>query len=172
MVKHFPDLQVKYSTLDGDLRELGLSGSDRISTIAQSISDLIKGDASSAPQQLGLEQCPLINDLAWAQNVTQSLRSGLKEILQSLNNLSQIIHSLPNGGIPGDIRSQSEDIFNEIDSLKNSDDYCNQIDRFKELHDALEKLGSEGFKALEEQHAKKLNRKPFSQSNNLLPGMI
>ena len=59
VMAHFPDLQTEYNSLDGDLRELGLSGSDRVYAISQAISGLIKGDGSSAPQQLGLVECPL-----------------------------------------------------------------------------------------------------------------
>ena len=69
VMAHFPDLQTEYNSLDGDLRELGLSGSDRVYAISQAISGLIKGDGSSAPQQLGLPECPLIDDLNWAQKV-------------------------------------------------------------------------------------------------------
>lgn len=154
VMAHFPDLQTEYNSLDGDLRELGLSGSDRVYAISQAISGLIKGDGSSAPQQLGLPECPLIDDLNWAQKVKDALKSGLKDVLQSLNGLGQGVDNLPNSGIPGSIKTQAEEVLNEIDSLKKTEDFFEQSSLFKELHDQLEKLGSQGTQDLQEEQAK------------------
>ena len=154
VMAHFPDLQTEYNSLDGDLRELGLSGSDRVYAISQAISGLIKGDGSSAPQQLGLVECPLIDDLNWAQAVRDALKAGLKNILQSLNILGQGVENLPNSGIPGNVKTQSEEVLQEIESLKGSEEFYKQSSRFKELHDQLEKLGSQGTSDLMADHVK------------------
>jgi uncharacterized phage infection (PIP) family protein YhgE len=154
VMAHFPDLQTEYNSLDGDLRELGLSGSDRVYAISQAISGLIKGDGSSAPQQLGLPECPLIDDLNWAQKVKDALKSGLKDVLQSLNSLGQGVENLPNSGIPGIIKTQAEEVLNEIDSLKKTEDFFEQNSHFKELRGQLQKLGSQGTQDLQEEQAK------------------
>ena len=71
-----PDLQTEYNSLDGDLKV----GTGSIVYHISGNWRLIKGDGSSAPQQLGLVECPLIDDLNWAQAVRDALKAGLKNI--------------------------------------------------------------------------------------------
>ena len=86
--------------------------------------------------------------------VKDALKSGLKGVLQSLNGLGQGVDNLPSSGIPGSIKTQAEEVLNEIDSLKKTEDFFEQSSRFKQLHDQLQKLGSQGTQDLQEEQAK------------------
>jgi uncharacterized protein DUF6079 len=73
VARHFPDLQRDYAPLGSRLRALGLPGSERAQGIQDSLSEILKGDASDAAARLGPEQCELYADLRWAGRLRQAL---------------------------------------------------------------------------------------------------
>ena len=154
VMQHFPDLQTCHSDLGTQLSRLGLSDGDRLSNISRTIAQLLKDDGSSAPQALGNEECQLATDLQWAGEVSNALKGGLAEVLGSLHLIQSSIENLPESGAPGDLRRESADILEQVDALRNQDDFFSHLDQFRKFKADLERMIKEGEQRLADTHAK------------------
>jgi hypothetical protein len=109
--KHFPRFQHDYGPLAEKLSILGLVGSDRIRTLNQDIADILFTDASDAPQRMGAETSALYENLKWALEVKRVLDNGLDMTLKDLQKHRSAIESLPDTGVPGELRRElTEDL--------------------------------------------------------------
>jgi hypothetical protein len=154
VMKYFPDLQTRYTSLGGDLRELGLSGSERLSNTATTIAGLIKGDGSSAPQELGAETCELVTDLEWAAEVSAALKGGLSTTLKELKAVEVSIENLPSSGVSGEVKEAASDLLTQVKELLDQGDFYKQLSRFQELKSALDQVIAEGAEKFKASHAK------------------
>jgi hypothetical protein len=105
-LKYFPRFQHDYGPLAERLSILGLAGSERIRALNQEISDLLFTDASDAPQLLGAESAAIYDNLKWAGEVRRRLDQGLDATLRELQSHHQEIESLPDTGVPGELRKE------------------------------------------------------------------
>lgn len=112
--KHFPRFQHDYGSLAEKLGGLGLAGTERATTLNQDLADLLFTDASDAPQRLGAETSALYDHLKWAQEVKRALDNGLDATLRDLQTHRRDLASLPDTGVPGDLR---RDLAEELDTL-------------------------------------------------------
>lgn len=120
--KHFPRFQHDYGSLGEKLSGLGLAGGDRVRMMNQELADVLFTDASDAPQRLGAETSALFENLKWALEVRRALDNGLDATLRDLQSHRQNIDSLPDTGIPGDLRKElAEDLTSFSDRLKQND---------------------------------------------------
>ncbi|MER8438322.1 BREX system P-loop protein BrxC [Mesorhizobium sp. M1312] len=107
--KHFTRFQLEYGNLAERLSRLGGAGSDRARAMNQDIADVLFTDASDAPQRLGAEDSSIYNNLKWALDVKRALDNGLDAVLQELQDHRREISSLPDTGVPGELRRESAD---------------------------------------------------------------
>lgn len=127
--KHFPKFQNEYGSLGEKLVGLGLPGSELVRAMNQAIADLLFTDASDAPQRLGAEDSVIYDNLKWALEVKRSLDNGLDSTVRELQSHRQDIETLPDTGVPGELRNQlNEDLSTLTDRLKKEDFYKHTVD--------------------------------------------
>jgi hypothetical protein len=127
--KHFPRFQHDYGPLAEKLGGLGLNGGDRIRSLNQDIVDILFTDASDAPQRLGSETSAIYDNLKWALEVKRALDNGLDGTLRELQSHRYDIESLPDTGVPGDLRREvSEDLALLSERLTKDDFYRHTAD--------------------------------------------
>jgi hypothetical protein len=127
--KHFPRFQQEYGPLSVKLSTLGLNGADRVSSLNQDIADVLFTDASDAPQRLGGEESALYDNLKWAGEVRLALGKGLEDTISQLQEHRRQIGSLPDTGIPGELRRElAEDLERLTERLKSDDFYRHGAD--------------------------------------------
>ena len=83
-MKCFPQFQRDYAALATKLQDLDLPGVERAETIQDSITEILRGDASDAITWLGGETCPLSDDLEWARKVQKALENGIDTVIADL----------------------------------------------------------------------------------------
>jgi hypothetical protein len=108
-MKHFPDFQQQYAPLETQLTNLGLQGAERSQSIQDSIAEILKGDASDAANRLGSEQCPLVDDLRWAREVTKAFQNGIGTVIRKANELIREIPLLPKAGALAEVVRETEE---------------------------------------------------------------
>ena len=127
--KHFPKFQNEYGSLGEKLVGLGLPGSELVRAMNQDIADLLFTDASDAPQRLGAEDSVIYDNLKWALEVKRSLDNGLDSTVRELQSHRQDIETLPDTGVPGELRNElNEDLSTLTDRLKKEDFYKHTAD--------------------------------------------
>lgn len=104
-----PELQRRYGALPEKLANLGLNGQERLEWLSAQMAELLLTDASDAPQRLGAEDSYLYETLTWAAAVHNALRQGLETTITSLRHHLRVIESLPESGIPGQLRADLAD---------------------------------------------------------------
>lgn len=112
--KHFPQLQLKYGPLVLELENLGLPGVERIRELNKDLAEILETDASDVPQRLGSEESSLFTSLKWAADVTLALKNGLEVTIRDLREHWKEIKSLPDSGIPGQLKSDVEESLAQI----------------------------------------------------------
>lgn len=95
VTRRFPDLQRDYAYLASELRNLGLAGAETAEGIQDSLSEILKGDASDAAARLGPEECTLFDDLLWARDLDKALKGHLPAIVRQANRYIEAIPKLP-----------------------------------------------------------------------------
>lgn len=149
--KHFPRFQHDYGALAEKLSGLGLAGSERIRTLNQDIADVLFTDASDAPQRLGAETSAIYDNLKWAQEVKRVLDNGLDATLRDLQAHRRDIESLPDTGVPGELRRElAEDLgalserLGKEDFYKHTADFNSQLTHLKgRVRDAVISLSAQ-----------------------------
>ena len=112
--KHIPQFQVRYIPLGGKIASLGVAGTERVQSLTQEIADLLFTDASDAPQRLGGKESFLFDALKWAAELTHALDQGLETTIRELVNHHQEILALPDSGVPGQLRKDMTDVFENL----------------------------------------------------------
>jgi len=131
--KHFPRFQYDYGSLGEKLNGLGLVGSDRIQAMNQELADILFTDASDAPQRLGAETSALYDNLKWALEVKRVLDNGLDGTLRNLQSHRQNIESLPDTGVPGELRKELDEDLSSLSDRLRKDDFHKHITDFNSL---------------------------------------
>lgn len=127
--KYFPHFQYDYGSLEEKLIGLGLAGSERVQAMNQELVDVLFTDASDVPQRLGAETSTLYDNLKWALEVKRSLDNGLDATLRDLQFHRQTVESLPDRGIPGELRRDLvDDIATLSERLKKGDFFKHAAD--------------------------------------------
>lgn len=121
--KHLPQFQHKLSPLSEKLDTLGLPGGDTVRSVAKDIADILLTDASDAPQRLGAEESALYDGLKWAIDVQRALNDGLESTVRDLQKHCREIESLPESGVPGQLRSAVADTLTQVRERMEQDDF-------------------------------------------------
>jgi len=112
--KQFPQFQHQFGPLAEKLDALDLPGADTVRSLNQELADVLLTDASDAPQRLGSEESPLYDGLKWATDVDRALKNGLEPTIRDLQQHRSEIESLPDSGVPGQLR---QDLAEELSQL-------------------------------------------------------
>ena len=123
VIKCFPQLQRDYAALAMQLKTLDLPGVERAENIQDSITEILRGDASDATSWLGGETCPLADDLEWARKVKKSLDNGIDTVIEQLRTCSTEIASMPGVGIPGKLATDTGQLRDEAKEFLKREDF-------------------------------------------------
>jgi hypothetical protein len=113
VIKCFPQLQRDYAALAMQLKTFSLPGVERAENIQDSITEILRGDASDSTSWLGGETCPLADDLEWARKVKKSLDNGIDTVIEQLRTCISEITGMPGVGIPGKLTTDTAPIRDE-----------------------------------------------------------
>ncbi len=127
VTKHFPDFQQDFAPLATQLKNLELSGVELAQSIQDSISEILKGDASDATHRLGCEPCPLYDNLIWARKVKKAFDNGIEAIIKRVKYYLNGIPLLPNSGIPAQLIHSTETTRQGLQELINRNDFFDTI---------------------------------------------
>jgi hypothetical protein len=123
VTKRFPDLQRDYAHFCSELRNLKLPGEDRANRVQDSLSEILKGDASDAAARLGPEECPLYDDLLWARQVAKALAGDLPKTVRRANRVLNELPKLPDTGPLADLRANTKENFERLREALGRDDF-------------------------------------------------
>lgn len=123
VIRFFPEFQKKYAPLDLRLQHLLLPGSERASSLQNSIARLLASDASNALQLLGGEDCALYDSLCWARAVHLCFEEGLDETIRESRDILTAIHELPDTGEPGSLKDRTKAARHELEETLSREDF-------------------------------------------------
>jgi len=125
----FPTIQHKFGSISEKMATYGLPGKNNIVQLNQEIADVLLTDGSDAPQRLGGEKSSLYENLIRADEIKKALGSGLEKTLKELLEHRKEIEKLPNSGVPGSLKKESEDELSVLkDKLSKEDFYKHTAD--------------------------------------------
>jgi hypothetical protein len=128
VARHFPDLQRDYAPIAARLRALDLPGAERAEGIQDSLSEVLKGDASDAAARLGPEHCTLYDDLRWAGKLRQALdERGLEGIATRAQAYLKGIPALPAVGATLALQQNTEILRQELRDYLGRENVYNHI---------------------------------------------
>src|SRR5690606_20469368 len=140
VLKHFPDFQREYAALKTQLQNLNLPGTERAERIQDSISEMLKGDASDAAARLGPEEASLYEDLKWARQVQQALKNDIGAEVAKANRYLQTVPTLPEDGPIGALQQNTEDAREKLGEVLSRENFYEHI---PELQNRLTKIEHE-----------------------------
>jgi len=154
VMKYFPDFQQDYVPLTAELRNLDLTGVERVESIRDNISEILKGDASDAANRLGGEECPLYDDLIWVRDLKKAFDNGIGEIAKEARLLLNDIPQLPRAGIPRDLITETAETREQLNDLLEREDFFKHVpDIQKHIHEIEERIKDKATALMEEQSA-------------------
>jgi hypothetical protein len=138
VTKHFPEFQRDYAPLAHQLKACGLNGIDRAENIQDSITEMLRGDASDATTWLGGEVCALFDDLQWAGSVKKAFDNGIDAVIETLRRHLAEIAALPAVGAPGQLMTNTEQVRVEVTEFLKREDFYNFLPDLKNRLTSLE----------------------------------
>ncbi len=154
--KHLPGFQYDYAPLAEKLSALQLAGVERVRSLNQEIKDVLFTDASDAPQRLGSEVSALYDNLKWAGAARQALANGLETTVRELQAYRHEIASLPDSGVPGDLRRELDDELTSLGKRLQQDDFYRHVADFNSLLTHLKARVRDAGAKLKEQQKQRL----------------
>lgn len=124
-LKQFPKYQRDFSPLGAKLAALGVAGADRLRSLTDELAEVLLSDASDAPERLGGEDSALYENLKWAREVAKALDNGLETTIRELKLHQREVSSLPDTGIPGDLRRGLAEDLERLSQRLDKDDFYN-----------------------------------------------
>jgi hypothetical protein len=126
--KHFPTYQAAFGPLPVELRNFGLpmETAERAEKLVDDLIEVISGDGSDAVNRLGGSDSPLYEDLLWARQLKKALDHGLRIRLSHLNRLRREIESLPDFGLPGQLKLNAADPLAGVDEILARDSFFDE----------------------------------------------
>lgn len=135
--KSFPQFQHQFGPLAEKLSGLGLKGSDKIESITRDLAEVLQTDASDAAQRLGAPESSLYTGLKWAKEVERAFKHGLEATIRELQTHRREIGSLPDMGIPGQLKSDLADELKLLADRLAQDDFFSHATDFNSTLTAI-----------------------------------
>lgn len=133
----FTQFQHRFGPLAEKLDALDLPGADNVRSLNQDLADVLATDASDAPQRLGSLESPLYDGLEWATQVDLALKNGLEATIRDLQQHRSEIQSLPDSGVPGQLRKDLGDDLTQLGQRLNKEDFHKHAADFSSLLTAI-----------------------------------
>jgi hypothetical protein len=166
--KHLPRYLHDYAPLAEKLSALQLAGVERVRSLNQEIKDVLFTDASDAPQRLGSEISAIYDNLKWAGAARQALANGLETTVRELQAHRHEIASLPDSGVPGDLRRELDEELSLLGQRLQQDDFYRHAADFNSLLTHLKtRVRDAGARLIEQQ---KHRLKEGAEDLQRLPG--
>jgi hypothetical protein len=154
--KLLPMLQHKLAPLAERLDTLRLPGGERVRSATQQISDMLRADASDAPQRFGADQSVLFDDIKWSRAAMASLDSDFVASLRALRELQREIDALPRTGASQELREAAlEDLEAVADALSLESFFDRRAD-LATRRSALESRVAQAVKAMRAAQAERI----------------
>jgi hypothetical protein len=154
--KHLPVFQGDYAPLAEKLSALQLAGVERVRSLNQEIKDVLFTDASDAPQRLGAEVSALYDNLKWAGEARKALANGLESAVRELQTHGREISTLPDSGVPGDLRRELKDELTSLGRRLQQDDFYRHSADFNSLLTHLKARVSDAVARLKERQKQRI----------------
>ncbi|MFT6217304.1 MAG: hypothetical protein ACJA2Y_000741 [Cycloclasticus pugetii] len=166
-VRYFNKAQHEFGSLASELRNLNIPGEDKAKSLSNDLASMLLSDCSDAPQRLGAEESQVFKSLQWATAIQQSFKQGLDNTLKSLGNLINSINTLPDSGIPGQLKqSANEEIEVFSEKIKMSDFYEHSAD-FNSTLTSLNTLISSSVEELQKQQEQSIEQAQTEVANHI-----
>lgn len=156
VMRHFPDFQQDYVPLAAELRNLDLPGIERVESIRDNISEILKGDASDAANRLGGEECPLYDDLKWIRDVKKAFDNGIAAVAKNAKLLLNEIPQLPKAGIPSKLIAETAETRDLLTETLEREDFFRYVAELQNHIHAIEKTAKEKAIAFSEEQGERL----------------
>ena len=166
-VRYFNKAQHEFGSLASELRNLNIPGEDKAKSLSNDLASMLLSDCSDAPQRLGAEESQVFKSLQWATAIQQNFKQGLDKTLKSLGNLISSINTLPDSGIPGQLKQSANEeieVFNE--KIKKSDFYEHSAD-FNSTLTSLNTLISSSVEELQKQQEQSIEQAQTEVANHI-----
>lgn len=166
-VRYFNKAQHEFGSLAAELRNLSIPGDDKAQSLSNDLANMLMSDCSDAPQRLGAEESQVFKSLQWATAIQQSFRQGLDKTLKSLGNLINSINTLPDSGIPGQLKQSANEeieVFNE--KIKKYDFYEHSAD-FNSTLTSLNTFISSSVEELQKQQEQSIEQAQTEVANHI-----
>lgn len=166
-VRYFNKAQHEFGSLASELRNLNIPGEDKAKRLSNDLASMLLSDCSDAPQRLGAEESQVFKSLQWATAIQQSFKQGLDNTLKSLGNLISSINTLPDSGIPGQLKlsaNEEIEVFNE--KIKKSDFYEHSAD-FNSTLTSLNTFISSSVEELQKQQEQSIEQAQIEVTNHI-----
>ncbi len=137
--KYFPGFQHEFSALGVELSNLHLAGATRADDLSSDLTEIVRGDGSDAVGRLGGPDSPIFESLKWARKVKKAFGHGLKEVISSLQEVSNEFRQLPDSGIPGQLKANAGERLAQIKDVLTKESF---YDEFSILQAALHDLNA------------------------------
>ena len=124
--KYLTQCQAQLAFLGARLDAMELPGAERMQSLINDIADLLSTDASDAPKRLGGEVSTFYTSLEWAVEVDRELKRGLGDTIKALQEYQKEIESLPDSGIPGELRRDTGEDLEYIKERLGKEDFYKQ----------------------------------------------
>ncbi|MEZ5044073.1 MAG: BREX system P-loop protein BrxC [Saprospiraceae bacterium] len=138
--KYFPSFQTEYAGVRTELENLNLPGVEKAIGVQDGIKAILQGEGSEAARRLGKDDSSLFNDLLWIKKVHSSLSSGMKRTFKKAQTLKSDIESLPDSGLPLDLKKDCASFFESIEDILQDENF---VDRLADLNDAISSIENE-----------------------------
>lgn len=154
--KHFPEFQTKYSSIKTKLDYLNLPGQDKAQEVQDGISEVLKGEGSDAAFRLGKPDSNLFKNLIWIAKVYNGFEKGVEASFKEANSLKESIDSLPDSGIPQQLKEYTKNSFDTIQEITNDEDFFNRVSDLKDAISDIKTLCSDYCQKLLESENEKI----------------
>lgn len=155
-VRYFNVAQRKFAPLVEKLKAMGIPGDERLDSLSQDLADMLASDASDAPQRLGAEESQVFSTLQWATALEVAFKQGLDSTLKELKTIISAIESLPETGVPGQLKFDVTDELNGYVDNLNKANFFQYSANFNSILTTLKKAISQAVDSLVHEQTKRI----------------
>lgn len=163
--KYFASVQNEFGALSQQLENLSLPGSEELQSTCILMASSMQNDCSDAVNQIGASDSAIYNGLTRASKVQQAFQNGIGATISDLKDVIASIESLPDSGIPGQLRSETAEDISQLKSRLASEDFYQHSADYSSALTSLQSAVAENTKALGVEQKKSLRIAKESLAN-------
>ena len=163
--KHFASVQNEYGSLAQQLEHLELPGCDELQSTCVLISSSMQNDCSDAVDQLGAADSAIYTGLSTGTKIHQAFDNGIGATITDLKKVIASIESLPESGIPGQLRKETSEEIAQLKSRLSAEDFYLHSSDYSTALTSLQSAVAENAKALQEEQKQSVRAAKESLQN-------